>query len=605
MNILHTKQRNNTFALLTGTYLAILLLVSIVACFFSYRQRKESLLSSMDNVYALLQQDYTDTLDNFWQLYMPIVEKGSTVYNVFLDYFTPQSDENGLSPMEKIRLSDALHQILLRDNQAQWIALYSPSRQVNYIMSNSAQSLYELPVDFPYLEHLQNNTGGMEIYGTQSVSIGSELFQTFALCGGTPFSMKGGMMLVGYSTSSLEVICNRGKISANLPSMAFLLTVQNAGGQQELLFHSDGEYDEERPYLPSFPVTDKITTASGETLYIRAGFHGNSTSLLSYQIAYREILLYAHRNTPLILLAVLAFALFSIFFHTLLLKSIHRETDIIRNGLEHIGNNQLNYRLPTDLRQNGFSAIAQSINHMAANLNENINRLYTYELKQKESELAELQSKFNPHFLYNSLEMLRSRCYQNGDDETAELISNLSGIFRGFIGSRTFIPLPEELAFTRKYLTLFGARYRDQVQIYYDIDSNVLQYGIIRNLFQPLVENYFVHGFKTSGEEENYICIRGKSLDERMLLFTVEDNGIGISDEELQRLNNSLNEPAVLSQESYGLKNIQQRLQLFYGKECGLTITHGPQTGLCVQIRVLKMTCAEYESLHTPRPPKP
>ncbi len=589
------RQRNTDFLLLTGIYLAILSIVSLIACFFYYRQRKESLLSNLDYIYVQLQQDYTDTLDNFWQLYMPLFEKNSGVYDALLRYYTAPADA-GLSPLEKGSLSNALHQMLLRDNQVQWIALYAPARQVNYIMSNTGQSLYVLPEDFPYLPHLQNRKGGMEVYGMQTVSIGPDICNTFAFCGGIPAAMGDGRILVGYSASSLEEICRRGNQSQGLPSMSFLLTTPGIQGEPTLLFHSGGDYEECTQYLPTAPSRGYIAADTGESLYVRASFHGNSTSMLSYQVSRWEMLLYSHGNTPLILLIVFAFALFSICIQSILLKRIRKETDIIRGGLEQIGENHLEYRLPTDLRQNDFSVIAESINRMAANLNENIEKLYSYELKQKESELAELQSKFNPHFLYNSLEMLRSRCYQHGDGETAELISNLSGIFRGFIGSKTFVPLPEELAFARKYLTLFAARYRDQVRISYDIDSNVLQYGIIRNLFQPLVENYFVHGFETSNQEENYICIRGKSLNDRMLLFTVEDNGSGMSDEELHNLNEKLSEPVSLSGESYGLKNIHQRLRLFYGEDCGLTVIHGSPKGLIVQLRVLKLTCAEYEA---------
>lgn len=91
--------------------------------------------------------------------------------------------------------------------------------------------------------------------------------------------------------------------------------------------------------------------------------------------------------------------------------------------------NQLDYQLPTNFNQSGLPEIAQSINHMTLHLKENINRAYYYELKQKESELAELNSKFNPHFLYNTLEMLRARCTQSGDTATADLITQLGGHF--------------------------------------------------------------------------------------------------------------------------------------------------------------------------------
>lgn len=594
--------RHNLFVLLTGIYLAILLLVCFIACFFSYRQRKELLISDMDYVYVQLEQEYANIVDNFWQLYMPIFEKGSTVYNSLLTYFTNPSG-SGLTPFEKNELATALHQILLRDNQVQWIALYSDEREDNYIMFNTGRSLRPLPEDFPYLAQLRQKNGNMEIYGTQPVSNGSETFHTFAICGATPFFMEGGKLMAGYSTSALKEICNQGRQASAPGSLTWLLTTQNGGGEMEILFQSGNDYEEQEQYLPDKGVTGNVATETGKKLYVRAKSCGNATSMLSYQVLQKEMMLYAHRNTPLILIIVLAFAFLSICIYAYMLRSIIREVELIRGGLMHISENHLNYHLPTDFRQNGFSEIAESINQMTDRLNENIRKAYYYELKQKESELAELQSKFNPHFLYNSLEMLRSRCYQSGDNDTAELITDLAGIFRSFIGSETFIPLPDELAFTRKYLSLFAARYRGQVQFFYDVDSDIMQYGIIRNLFQPLIENYFIHGIVASDDgEENYICIHGKSLDENMILFTVEDNGCGMSDDELRKLNDRINEPVSLSTESYGLKNIQQRLRLFYGDNCGLTITHNIKRGLSVQMRVLKITCGEYKSSRQHRP---
>ncbi len=279
---------------------------------------------------------------------------------------------------------------------------------------------------------------------------------------------------------------------------------------------------------------------------------------------------------------------------------------VINDGLHQIGQNDLDHQLPVNFHQNGLPEIAQSINQMTIHLRENINRAYYYELKQREAELSELQSKFNPHFLYNTLEMLRSRCQLNGDDATADLITQLSAIFRGFIGSQTFIPMSEELAFSKRYLALFGARYEDRVQIRYDFDKEILKYGIIRNLFQPLIENYFVHGFDTSNEE-NYILLKGKSLDDKTMILIMEDNGSGMSPEDMEALNAKLHEPIQISTESYGLKNLHQRLRLFYGGDCGLTIYPNPTAakGISIQMTALKMTCEEYEALRTKKYPAP
>ncbi|MFR6274288.1 MAG: sensor histidine kinase [Blautia sp.] len=260
-----------------------------------------------------------------------------------------------------------------------------------------------------------------------------------------------------------------------------------------------------------------------------------------------------------------------------------------------MGENHLECRIEGEFHQVGFSEIAASINAMAASLKENIDRAYYYELKQKEAELQELQAKFNPHFLYNSLELFCARCYQNGDEDTAELIAQTSAIFRGFIGSATFIPIREELAFSKRYLKLFSARYGDAVHIQYDFDSEVLEYGIVRNVFQPLVENYFVHGIDPS-REDNHLCFHGYIQDEDLICITVEDNGLGMQKEKLEELNQRLQEPIQTETESYGLKNLHQRLRLFYGPPCGLELLPNEEGGIVIRILIRRMTCAEKDS---------
>jgi hypothetical protein len=234
-----------------------------------------------------------------------------------------------------------------------------------------------------------------------------------------------------------------------------------------------------------------------------------------------------------------------------------------------------------------------SISILAFNLKKSSDRAYYYELKQRDAELSELQSKFNPHFLYNSLEIFRVRCQKNGDHETADLITLLAGIFRGFIGSKTFIPIQEELAFCKRYLALFHARYGESVRILYDIDTPVLQYGIIRNVFPPLIENYFVHAFDTA-RDDNFIIFRGRIESEKTVLISVEDNGQGMTEGQLAALNGSFREKVTKEYDSYGLKNLHQRLQLFYGDRYGIMVRSNGDRGLSIDIRVARMTCEEY-----------
>ena len=576
------KYRNRIFQLLIGLYVVLLLAISSIACYFSYQQKEEELYSGLNLTFTQLEREYNDITDNFWQLYMPIFEGDSSLISVLSKYF---SSDQELTPLERQKLSSCMHSILMRDNRVQWIALIPGSRENGCIIFSSGTTLRPLADDFPYLDRLQAKPGPMELFEMQTVSDGSSSYKTFAVCGNSPKYMGTGKLLAGYSLSSLEQICQNSTVS--IDDLSWQLTFQD-----RILFSSTGNYTDSQN--PQIPQAFRGRTSSGkDALYVRREICSNRYSQLSVQIPWQQLFLKFHHNTPMILGTVLLFILISVIIYLLMLHSIAKEVSVIRQGLDQISANHLDYRIPTAFHQGGLPEIAGSINQMSARLEENINRMYFYELKQKEAELAELQAKFNPHFLYNSLEMIRSRCLQNGDAETAEIISQLSAIFRGFIGSQTFVPLSEELMFSKRYLSLFRARYGDLVQVRFDIETSLLSFGIIRNLFQPLIENYFVHGFDAACGEENEICIRGRSLDEETMLLTVEDNGCGMSDEELARLNEKLMEPISVSTESYGLKNLQQRIRLFYGADYGMTIHHNEPRGLRIEMKVKKLSCEQ------------
>ncbi len=583
--------KHKLFYLLTIIYMVILLLISSLACYSDYHSRKNELLTQIEVLMAGITQHHRGTLSNFWQIYMPIFEQRSNLYNTLANYFV-YSTTRDLTPFEKSDLSSALSQMLIRDNQVKWVALFSPNRAKNYILFNDVRTLWELSDGFPYLDRLKSRTkaSGMEVYGMEPLTEYSMQGSTFAICGGVPSNMGQGAIIAGYSTSYLAQIFK----GYTLPIKSAQFDLLSG---DEIVFCSDNRYNKRLAYrlsdIPAIPYEGMIDGISGQKLYMSVRASGNNTSNLVCTASWWEIFRYANAYTPWIFLIVLLFALFSVLIYTMILKIINKEVNTIRKGLNLIGENNLDHRIPVNFSQSGLPEIAESINHMALRLNDNINRAYYYELRQKDAEMSELQAKFNPHFLYNTFEMLRARSLQNGDEATAELITQLAGIFRGFIGAQTFVPLKEELTFSKRYLALFSARYGDQMRVQYDVDTELLKYGIIRNVFQPLIENYFIHGFDSS-EEDNYILFRIKSLNDTAMIITVEDNGSGMSDEDMAKLNDVLQEPVRIDTESYGLKNLHQRLHLFYGGNCGLKVLRHGEKGLCIQITVLKMTCEDY-----------
>lgn len=559
-------------------YLAIVLLVAYIACHFSYERRRSELLSSLDLTLARVTAEYDDLLDNFWSIYMPLYEDSGSGADVLKRFYIQTDTE--LDPFSQHELIGYLQRMANRDNHVQWIALYSPDRKDNYIYYVSQNVLAPIPQDFPYLADFAAKQDVQEMYGMKTVSTVYGDYTGIVMAGGGPGSLNRSAIAVSYDITKLNQLCRSNHTFETLQ-------IDIAQGTDSI--YTSGQ----TPYLPEKDLSARNHTQCGsgaEQRFVGAEKSSARDVLVYYSVSAAELSRLANRNTPMLILIVAALVVFSFAVYGALLQMLAREVGIIRTGLEKIGANDLDYRIHADFKQSGFAEIAASINAMAQSLQENVQRAYQYELKQKEAEMQELQAKFNPHFLYNTLDMFRARCYQNGDEETAELIAQMAAIFRGLIGSRTFIPLQEELAFTRRYLALFRARYGEKVQVLYDIDTEVLEYGIIRNLFQPLIENYFVHGIDTS-RDDNYIRFAGHIRDENTILITVEDNGSGMPPDKLEELNRRLDEPISTEKESYGLKNLHQRLRLFYGPPCGMTLKNRPEGGLRIELVVGRVRC--------------
>ena len=576
-------------------YTLLLLFSIILSCFFSYKRRNDELTLQIDGIFTQLSDQYQSITGNFWQLYMPFFESNSQSQTTLQRYIDGRAQ---LEPVELIELELLMRQMFLRDQNVKWVVIYGKNRQDNYVLFSESSGLKLLDESFPLWDELKSDAGQMSIYSLDHVSGNSAYENTFAVCGGIPYYVDHGKFFVGYSTASLENICNSATFS--LDSISFILTDQG-----NVLFEHHGSSPIDRKVLYQINTNGVHFLDDGVAVLYRSAPCGSNTTKLTYLASWWEILLYSHSNTPMLIILFLFFGVASIVGYGLILRKMRREVSVIQQGLNEISENNLDHRIDDHFQQDDLAKIAQSINEMAERLNHNINLAYDYEIKQRDAQLSELQSKFNPHFLYNTLEMLRSRCQQNGDMASAKLVTDMSTIFRGLISAKNFVPLSEELAFSRRYLSLFSARYGDTVEIRYAFDRDIMQYGIIKNLFQPLIENYFIHGFDTSNDE-NYILLKGESLDEKTMLLTVENNGISMSAEEMERLNQQLHEPIKVSTESYGLKNLHQRLALFYGGDCGLTIYPNPNTpqGLSIQMKVLKMTCEEHEALQS-KPLKP
>lgn len=557
-------------------YFLVIVGITAISCYFAYERQKSELVADMDLVLLQEVNEYKDIVEDYWEIHLPIYEGGDI--DIMKDYFSVDKE---LDPLNRLQLKKSLQRMAQRNEKIRWVAVINPERKVNYLFQATSNQLQILPQDFSYRKVVDDKKMALEVYGEDLVA--DE--EVIALAGGTPVGMEKGVILTGYSSRSLHQIAEQGKILSSLQ----LGIIR----QKQVVFSTDkkitAEFGEKLQ-----PGECGIIKKNGHRYFVTVSNITPQNSRVFYVVEFQELFLKANRYTVMIFLAAFSLLGISLTMYWGVMRKINREVHYLQKGLQEIGENNLDYRIQDCFTQEDFAQIAKDVNTMAQSLRENIDRVYEYQIKQREAELQELQAKFNPHFLYNSLELFRARCYENGDDDTADLIAQTASIFRGFINPRTFITMREELAFSRRYLALFQARYGDSVKILYDIDPEVMNYGIIRNLFQPIIENYFVHGIDPK-REDNILRFCGHVIDDNTMRIIVEDNGLGMEEEALEKLSASLKEPISTEKESYGLKNLNQRLQLFYGEGHGLSIFKKKSGGLVVQIDAARWTCQEME----------
>lgn len=213
------------------------------------------------------------------------------------------------------------------------------------------------------------------------------------------------------------------------------------------------------------------------------------------------------------------------------------------------------------------------------------------DIKQKQenlhiTETRLLQAQINPHFLYNTLDAIVWLAEENKKDEVVSMVTALSEFFRTTLSKgRDFITVKEEESHIDSYLKIQQFRYQDIMDYEIDIDEQIYDYIIPKLTLQPLVENALYHGVKNK-RGKSTIRIRGWKEDDR-LVFQVADNGRGMTRERLreveQNVRNGIQTPDV---HGFGLTNVNQRIQHYYGKLFGLEFESEENVGTTVTVTI-------------------
>lgn len=205
--------------------------------------------------------------------------------------------------------------------------------------------------------------------------------------------------------------------------------------------------------------------------------------------------------------------------------------------------------------------------------NQDLNdKLYESTIKEKEAELMMLQSQINPHFLYNTLDTIFWMAEKAREPNISKIALSLSQLFRlGLNKGQKLTTIENELLHVKSYIEIQNIRYHNKFDIVYDVPEDLYQESIIRMLIQPIIENAIYHGLEPK-KDRGHMCINGKR-DGRDIVLTISDDGVGIDNMDV--LDNG-----------YALRNINERIKLFYGSDYGLDFQSESNIGTTVILRV-------------------
>jgi len=233
--------------------------------------------------------------------------------------------------------------------------------------------------------------------------------------------------------------------------------------------------------------------------------------------------------------------------------------------------------------------LVHNFRNMVNQLNHLVNETLKAKIRHQSLEMRALQAQIKPHFLYNALSLINSRAILNNQTEIEQITQYLSTFYRTTLNKgKNIIPVKNELDNVYAYINIQLLMHSDSFEVLYHMTDELQSFKMINLLLQPLVENAIIHGIDRRHEPGGRLEIRG-FLAENSIIFQIEDNGPGMDAEQLSKI-------LTLDSTGYGVKNVNSRIQLFYGKEFELQYESCVGKGTTVTLTI-PTHCPENELL--------
>ncbi len=287
--------------------------------------------------------------------------------------------------------------------------------------------------------------------------------------------------------------------------------------------------------------------------------------------------------SQLLMIAGLAIALatlaVSVLFSRVLSRPIHDLISAMADFEKHADN--FVYEPVSGVRE--VQNLSNSFAHMVRKIQQLMATVRAEEVNLRKTELKALQAQINPHFLYNTLDSISWMCEQGKNQEAVVMVNALAQLFRISISKgHELIPIEREVQHAKSYLQIQAIRYKDQFSYRFEVDESCLGYLCNKITLQPIIENAIYHGINGLVDEGEIIIRVQPDGDD--IVATVEDNGVGMEPEQIAAIFSRDTD----SKSGIGIKNVNDRLKIWFGDAYGITIDSAPDEGTRVIVRMPK-----------------
>jgi two-component system sensor histidine kinase YesM len=427
-----------------------------------------------------------------------------------------------------------------------WLGIYNNPASIY-------RSKYILPVLRPILSSTNNETIGFSYIGFK-IEVISEIFEDYEIKDGVIFVIDNNKNIVYHSKEEYIGKSIDNNLIENINSIngEFILKEDN---NKDTYYYSKSEY----------------------------------LGWIICQRVSKSYLLPQKRN--LILIGILIFLLsllISLIIAVFLSNNLTKPLKNIKEKMKAIsvGDFSRNKKIEG---QDELGLLGKGINNMAQNIQKLLDDLIDEENKKREIKFKFLQSQINPHFIYNTLNSIKWLAIIQKSEIISESVTALGRFIRGAFSKKQEIKIKEEIELLKDYIKLMKIRYVDKFDVKYEFDEKVLNRKILNMTLQPIVENAVFHGIEPKDCTGVIKIIIEENLNH--IMIKIEDDGIGIEKERIKKI---FSEKEYDIENSYknnhiGIKNIDERIKLYYGSNFGLSIEsiEGEYTKVFIKIPII------------------